>query len=106
MRASSVLATLAVTAALAGCAGTPPKAAPDERQVKVDESNIAEAQRAGYKIVTQNGKPMYCRRDLNTGSHVRYSTSCLTEEEWRQAAQASQRGVEAMSRRPNLPKGN
>jgi len=105
MRNSSILAALAVTAALAGCASTP-NAAPPERQVKLDASNIAEAQKAGYRIVDQDGKRMYCRRDKNTGSHVRATTTCLTEDEWRAAAELSQRGVEAMSRRPNLPKGN
>ena len=106
MRDSSLLAAIAVAVvALAGCASTP-KAASEERQVKLDASNIAEAQKAGYKIVDEDGKRMYCRRDKNTGSHVRTTTTCLTEDEWRAAAEASQRGVEAMSRRPNLPKGN
>lgn len=99
MRVSVTLAALA----MAGCAGTAPKEAPVERQVKVDSSNIVEAQRAGYKIVDKDGKKLHCKRDLNTGSHVRYTTACLTEEEWNAMAESSRRSIEAMSR-ARLPK--
>lgn len=98
MRFSIMLAVIA----LAGCAGTPKEPAAD-RQVKLDSSNIVEAQKAGYKIVDENGQKRYCKRDLNTGSHVRYTTTCLTEEEWQEMIDASRRSVEAMSRtRPPL----
>jgi hypothetical protein len=88
---------------LAGCAGTAPQEPAAERQVKVDSSNIVEAQKAGYKVVDQDGKKLYCKRDLNTGSHVRYTTTCLTEQEWQEMVDASRRSVENMSRtRPPL----
>jgi hypothetical protein len=98
MRFSVMLAVVA----LAGCAGKATKEAPTtptaDRQVPVDSSNIVEAQKAGYKIVNENGKTLYCKKDLNTGSHVRYTTTCLTEQEWQEMRDASHRSVEAMSR--------
>jgi hypothetical protein len=74
--------------------------------VKLDSSNIVEAQRAGYKVVDKDGQKLYCKRDLNTGSHVRYTTACLTEEEWRAMADSSRRSVEAMSRARPPKQGN
>jgi hypothetical protein len=98
MRFSIMLAVVA----LAGCAGQAPEE-PPEHQVKLDSSNIVEAQKAGYKIVNENGEKRYCKRDLMTGSHVRYTTTCLTEKEWQEMIDASRRSVEAMSRtRPPL----
>ena len=94
MRFSVMLAVIALT----GCAAQAPKEPPAVRQEKLDASNIVEAQKAGYKIVDENGKKRYCKRDLNTGSHVRYTTTCLTEEEWQAMIDASRRSVEAMSR--------
>jgi len=38
-------------------------------------------EKMGYKLVNENGKQLYCRRRLKTGSHVRYETTCLTAEE-------------------------
>ena len=102
MRLLSMLAALT----LAGCAGTAERAPPAEKQVAVDSSNIVEAQRAGYEIVDQDGKKLYCKRDLNTGSHVRKTTTCLTEEEWTAMIDASRRGVEAMRRERIPPRGN
>lgn len=90
-----------MTLALAGCAGTPKEATPTaaaERQVPVDATNIVDAQKAGYKVVNENGKTLYCKKDLNTGSHVRTTTTCLTEQEWTAMIDASRRGVEAMTR--------
>jgi len=97
------LIPLAVIAVVAACAGKPPHELPVERQVAVDSSNIVEVQKAGYKIVTKDGQKLYCKRELNTGSHLRYTTTCLTQEEWTAMSEASRRGVEAMSRtRPPL----
>jgi hypothetical protein len=47
----------------------------------IDATNIAEAQKAGYKIVNQNGTQLLCRRELITGTRLHYKTSCLTAEE-------------------------
>ena len=87
---------LVAAAAVAGCAGHPqqpaatsaaaaPAAAttkgPVTRQVPVDASNVAEVQRAGYKVVNKDGEKLYCRTDAITGSRVQTHTLCLTEQE-------------------------
>jgi len=105
-----VLAALVV-----GCASTesvqsaPPAtktvAKEETKQVKLDKSNMAEAQAAGYKIVDKNGTKLYCRKELETGSHVRYRTSCLTQEEWAELAQTSRDNVQGMARRIPPPQG-
>ena len=97
-----VSTAVALVIAAAGCAGHPeqpasaagqpvavaaPAAAtatakgPATRQVKVDASNVAEVQRAGYKVVNKDGEKLYCRTDPITGSRVQTHTQCLTEQE-------------------------
>jgi hypothetical protein len=95
------LSVCILVAAVAGCAGHPqqpaatagqpvaaaaPAAAattkaPVTRQVPVDASNVAEVQRAGYKIVNKEGQKLYCRTDPITGSRLQTRTTCLTEQE-------------------------
>jgi hypothetical protein len=85
-----------LVATIAGCAGQPqhPAAAapqpqpvvasaqaPVTRQVPVDASNVAEVQKAGYKVVNKNGDKLYCRTDPITGSRTQTRTQCLTEQE-------------------------
>lgn len=96
MRVSVTLAVLA----MAGCASHAPKEPPVERRVPVDASNIVEVQKAGYKIVNKDGQQLYCKRDLNTGSHLRYTTTCLTAQELQAVLDASRRSVEDMRRIP------
>jgi hypothetical protein len=86
---------------LVGCASKPPVT----KQVPVNASNVAEAQAAGYKIVNENGKVLNCRKEQQTGSHVRFRTSCLTQEEWKQAAESGRATVQDMSRRVPPPQG-
>ena len=91
-------------ALIAGCASTE-KAPPQEREVPIDSNNIVDAQQAGYKIVDKDGQKLYCKRTLNTGSHLRYTTTCLSEAEWQQLREASRQGVEAMRRTAPPPRG-
>jgi hypothetical protein len=86
----------------AGCATTA-KEPPVTKVVPVDASNIAEAQAAGYKVVNENGKDLLCRKELLTGSHARYRTSCLTLEEWKSLADTQRASVQDMSRRRPPP---
>jgi hypothetical protein len=96
-----VSTAVALVIAAAGCAGHPEQPAgaagqpvavaasaaaaagkgPVTRQVKVDASNVAEVQRAGYKVVNKDGEKLYCRNDPITGSRVQTHTQCLTEQE-------------------------
>ena len=96
---------LAASVLLIGCASQKPAEPPATQRVKVDGSNVAEAQAAGYKIVNQNGKTLYCSKELQTGSHVRTRTSCLTEKEWAQARDNARAAVQDMSRRVQAPQG-
>ena len=79
-------ATPAATAAKADAPApvtqTPPADAPDPD--KLDADKIMAAQKAGYQIKNENGQTLLCRRELQTGSRVRYRTSCLTAREWEQ----------------------
>jgi hypothetical protein len=50
----------------------------------IDESNLARAQAAGYKVVDENGHKLYCRRSLVTGTRLHYQTDCITEAEFMQ----------------------
>jgi hypothetical protein len=94
MRAFIALCSVAL---VAGCA-TGPKAPAEEHVVPLDATNIVPAQRAGYKIVNKDGQKLYCKRSLNTGSHLRYTTTCLTEKEWEELADDSKRSIQAMKR--------
>ncbi len=66
---------------------------------------MQEAQKAGYRIVTENGKTVYCREQLKTGSHVRTETICLTAEELEAAREASRRNLDQMQRAIPPPQG-
>lgn len=98
MRALTILCIAFAT----GCASTTP---PVEREVPIDATNIVPAQKAGYKMVNKDGQKLYCKRTLNTGSHLRYTTTCLSEAEWRQLQDTSRQSVEAMRRTAPPPHG-
>lgn len=69
---------------------------------ELDADKIMAAQRAGYKIKNENGKTLLCRRDLQTGSHTRYRTSCLTAREWEQLKNDNEQVLKAIERRPRM----
>ena len=120
MRKLNGLFAGALVVVLAGCAGIPPAkettaAAPaaavtkqanangaTETRVKLDASNIAEAQAAGYKIITRNGEKLYCRKDFVTGSHLSTKTTCLTEAERQKEYEAARTAMDEM-RKLNPP---
>lgn len=67
---------------------------------ELDADKIMAAQKAGYKIKNENGQTLLCRRDKQTGSHVRYRTSCLTAREWEQLRSDNEQMLKAIERRP------
>lgn len=92
-----ILVSLAALAALVSGCATQPAEPPVTKQVKVDAANVAEVQRAGYKVVNKDGQKLYCRTDLITGSHVRTKTQCLTEQELYDQMEGTK---QSMSQRP------
>jgi hypothetical protein len=69
------------------------------------EMTLDEARKAGYKIVNENGKTVYCRDQMKTGSRVRRDTICMTAQEIEAAREASQRNLDQMQRAIPPPHG-
>jgi len=102
---------------LAGCATQPaaetPAAAPHlaaRSSLTTPDGTPSEltpmqAKALGYKIVNQNGKQLYCRKQRKTGSHIQVETICMTAEELQMARDASQRNLEQMQRATAIPQG-
>ena len=90
-----------VVVCLTACASHPADNAP--RLVKVDASNIAEVEKAGYIIKNKDGKRLYCTKDVETGSHIQTATICLTEREWDQLHGDTQRVMHSISKQPPPP---
>jgi len=103
---------VAATLLMAGCASqsqrateTPAVAPAAPQRVDGGVMTVQEARKAGYKIVSQDGKPMYCREELKTGSHARKDMICLTAEELAMVRDAARRNVEQMQRATAIPQG-
>ena len=92
---------------LAACASQPGTPAPAKAAAATTNpvSTVQEARKAGYKIVNTEGKTLYCKEQLKTGSHMRKETICLTEQELLAAREASQRNMEQMQKRMPPPHG-
>lgn len=72
---------------LGACASPPPTApatagslapASEEEEIRLA---IEEAVERGYKVVTDDGQTLYCRKDLKTGSRVQSNLTCLTKDQ-------------------------
>lgn len=42
---------------------------------------VQEAIEKGYKVVTDDGQTLYCRKDPKTGSRVQSNLTCLTKDQ-------------------------
>jgi hypothetical protein len=112
---------------LAGCAGQPPAQPPiasrvvqvqppasaavgasseSTHTVKVDTTNIVAVQKAGYKLVTKDGVPLYCRTDTLTGSRISTRTTCLTEQELYDQMNATKQSMEHLAAHQTGPTGH
>jgi hypothetical protein len=111
------LIVIGLFAALAACAGTPsePTTAPASPaspqsatnvQVTGDAETLLAAQGAGYKVVNKDGQQLLCRKDRQTGSHTRYTTSCMTPQEWETLTRSSRQTTEDLTRRRLPPPSN
>ena len=70
-----VLVIMAVT--VAGCAAQPP--APPRTAAR-HAANIAAAEQAGYKVVSNGDRTLFCPTASPTGSHM--APDCVTETQW------------------------
>ena len=86
----------------AGCASqpTPPKPTPVSQAPKTRNQGVtlAEARRLGYRIEDEHGKTVYCRDQMETGSHVRKEIICLMAEQLVEAREASKRNLDQLQR--------
>ena len=80
-------AALALALLLAGCASQPTTApATAGSHAPASEENevllaVQEAVAKGYKVVTDDGQTLYCRKDRKTGSRVQSNLTCLTGDQ-------------------------
>jgi starvation-inducible outer membrane lipoprotein len=100
------LAILSLALWLAACASPPPTTpatagslapASEEEEIRLA---VQEAVEKGYKVVTEQGQTLYCRKDLKTGSRVQSNVTCLTDGQ----LAAQRRG--AIDYVNNIQKGN
>lgn len=89
------IASIVSSLALAACAGAPSST---ESDAPVADKAMAVTD-AGYKIVDQNGEKLYCRRDMQTGSRTRHTTSCITEKEREQLHDSTKQTMQDVARR-------
>jgi hypothetical protein len=85
--------SVAPAAAAAPAADAAPATATGAKFEQIDAANIAEAQAAGYKVVDDKGTTLLCRKDLITGTRLKYVTTCLTAMQWRENANAAREAV-------------
>jgi hypothetical protein len=83
---------------------TSPGSAQPAAEGELDADKIMAAQKAGYQIRNENGQTLFCRKELQTGSRVRYRTSCLTAREWKQLEADNAQMLKAIERRPRMTK--
>jgi hypothetical protein len=87
--------TSSTGAAFVGAPGKAADAAASEKGEfdTINAANIAEAQKAGYKVVNQDGETLLCRKTKESGTRVRYLTTCLTAARWKEQADAGREAV-------------
>lgn len=90
--------------ALSAAAISAAQPAENPTEGELDADKIMAAQKAGYKIKNENGQTLLCRKELQTGSHTRYRTSCMTPREWQQVKDQNEMTLKAIERRPRMTK--
>ncbi len=74
--ASDAAAETGAPAEAAAQAAKPETAAADLK--RADNDALLRAQAAGYKLVTKEGKEVFCKKEMVTGSRLATRTRCLT----------------------------
>ncbi len=91
---------------LGACAGAPEKTAkvvPPPQDVTLDELNTAIEQ--GKEIQNEKGEKVICRREAKTGSRLARETICMTQAQWTQVSEESQRATKKSMRQGRIPHG-
>jgi len=91
---------------LGGCTGTPPKPAQSTvaaNDVTIEQINIAIDN--GVKLQNEKGEEMVCRREAKTGSRLARETICMTQAEWSNLSEESQRSTQKSMRLGKIPHG-
>jgi hypothetical protein len=120
MRASLVITALVV----AGCAGQPGSPPPPATYVSksgqpmvavnganpadsVEAQRLADAKKHGYKLVNTDGEVLYCRTEVQTGSHVHRDSemNCLTAAQVDDMHNQSQEAMKAFRSTAAPPQG-
>jgi len=80
-------AVLSLALFLVACASPPPTTpatagslapASEEEEIRLA---VQEAVEKGYKVVTEDGQTLYCRKDRKNGSRVQSNLTCLTGDQ-------------------------
>jgi hypothetical protein len=112
---------------IAGCAGNPsgtspaapsrvvsttPPAAPATAPAATANATaeptaqkIAEARKAGYTVVNQNGETLFCHKEARVGSHLVTETSCLTEAQMDEVRRRTQEAMRTFQMQLPPPSG-
>lgn len=89
----------------------PQEASASDTEILADSENAAAVdlvalQKAGYKLVNENGVTLFCKKEPILGSRLRYETRCLTAAEAEQERRAASDAMSDMSRKVQNPPGD
>jgi hypothetical protein len=90
----------AVTAEASTAAAT----APADAQKAAAPFDLIALQKAGYKIVDNNGEKLFCKREPVLGSRLLYTTRCMTQEQLQRRTNNAQDTISDLSRRAPAPR--
>jgi hypothetical protein len=94
---------LLLTAILgAGCASQPsgpPAAASAGPLATTEAQRLQLARNLNLRVVTKDGQQLFCRSNLDTGSHIQRDTTCYTADQLDQLEAAQQRDLDQFERR-------
>jgi hypothetical protein len=117
---------LLVTMAVVGCASkpsapqTPPGAvpvsalapsatAPASAQAppadSVEAQRLAAARNLNLKVIDKDGKQLFCRSNLMTGSHIQRDTTCYTADQLDHMQAQMQRDLDRLTLTPSQSQG-
>src|SRR5512134_1407628 len=75
------------------------KTEPAAAVLQADGDALLRAQAAGYKLVNKDGKELYCKKEMVTGSRLATRTRCLTLAQLEEQRNATKDMLMDMSRR-------